>query len=76
MIEALKQAVERASQQPAEEQEALAAMLMQAMDDDAKWETLFADPFTPQALDLLAAEAIAEDDADQTDEITGEGFLS
>ncbi len=76
MIDALKQAVERASQQPAEEQEALAAMLIQAMDDDAKWEALFADPLTPQALEMLAAEAIAEDDAGQTEEITGDGFLS
>jgi len=39
---------------------------MQAMDDDTKWE----------ALNLLAAEALAEDDAGQTEEITGEGFLS
>ena len=61
MIETLKQAVERAAQQPPEEQEALAAILMQAMDDDARWEALFADPLTPQALDLLAAEALAED---------------
>ena len=63
MIDALKQAVERASQQSAEEQETLAAILTQAMDDDAKWEALFADPLTSQALDLLAAEALAEDDA-------------
>lgn len=76
MIEALKQAVERASQQSKEEQEALAAMLMQAMDDDAKWEALFSDPLTPQALDLLAAEALAEDDAGKTEAITGDGFLS
>ena len=49
---------------------------MQAMDDDAKWEALFSDPLTLQALDLLAAEALAEDDAGETKEITGEGFLS
>ena len=49
---------------------------MQAMDDDAKWEALFSDPLTLQALDLLAAEALAEDDAGETEEITGEGFLS
>jgi len=49
---------------------------MQAMDDDTKWEALFADPLTLEALNLLAAEALAEDDAGQTEEITGEGFLS
>ncbi len=48
MIDALKQAVERASQQSAEERETLAAILTQAMDDDAKWEALFADPLTPR----------------------------
>jgi hypothetical protein len=49
---------------------------MQAMDDDAKWEALFADPLTPHALDLFAAEALAEDDAGETEEITGDGLLS
>ena len=49
---------------------------MRAMDDDSTWDVLFVDPLTPQALDLLAAEALAEDDAGQTEEITGEGFLS
>ncbi|HEU4782191.1 MAG TPA: hypothetical protein VFS83_02515 [Ktedonobacterales bacterium] len=49
---------------------------MQTMDDDARWDALFADPLTPQALDLLAAEALAEDDAGEAEEITGEGFLS
>lgn len=39
---------------------------------DAKWEALLADPLTPHALDLLAIEAIAEDDAGQKEEITGD----
>ncbi len=76
MIAALKQAFERAAQQSEEEQTALAALIMQTLDDDAKWEALLADPLTPQALDRLAAEAIAEDDAGLTEEITGDGFLS
>lgn len=76
MIDALKQAIERAEQQPEEEQAVLAAVIMQTLDDDAKWAALFADPLTPRALDLLAAEALAEDDAGQTEEITGDGFLS
>lgn len=76
MIDVLKQAFERAAQQPEEEQKALAALITQALDADAKWDELFADPLTPEALDLLAAEAIAEDDAGRTEEITGDGFLS
>jgi hypothetical protein len=76
MTEALKQAIERAAQQSAEEQEALADLINRVIDDDAKWEALFADPLTPQALEMLAADALAEDDAGQTEEITGDGFLS
>lgn len=76
MIDALKQAFDRAAEQSAEEQAALAARIMQMLDADAKWEVLFADPLTPLALDQLAAEAIAEDEAGMTEEITGDEFLS
>ena len=75
MIDALREAFERAAQQPEDEQAALAALITRTL-DDAKWEALLADPLTPEALDLLAAEAIAEDDAGQTEEITGDSFLS
>lgn len=47
-----------------------------AVDDDATWDALFADPLTPQALDELAREAIADDDAGLSDDITGDRFLS
>ncbi len=76
MIAALKLTFERAAQQSEEEQTVLAALIIQALDDDAKWEALLADPLTPQALDRLAAGDIAEDDASLTEEITGDGFLS
>lgn len=76
MIDAHRAAFERAAQQPEDEQAALTALITRTLDDDAKWEALFADPLTPDALDLLAAEAIAEDDAGQTEEIIGGGFLS
>jgi hypothetical protein len=76
MIDALKQAFERAAEQPGDEQAALAALIVQTLDADARWDALLADPLTPQALDLLAAEAMAEDDEDLTEEITGDGFLS
>lgn len=46
------------------------------LDADARWEALFADPLMPQALDELAAEAIAEDEAGLTEEIAGDEFLS
>ena len=76
MIDALRLAFERAAEQSEDEQAALAALIVQTLDADARWDALLADPLTPQALDLLAAEALAEDDEGLTEEITGDGFLS
>ncbi len=76
MIDALKRAFDLAAQQSDEEQAALAALLLERIDADAKWEALLNDPLTPQALALLAAEAFAEDDAGLSEEIKGDSFLS
>ncbi|HLY31452.1 MAG TPA: hypothetical protein VKQ36_10515 [Ktedonobacterales bacterium] len=76
MIDALKRVFDLAAQQSDEEQAALATILLEAMEADARWAELFADPLTPDALDLLAAEAFAEDDAGLTEEIKGDSFLS
>ena len=69
MIDALKQAFVFAAQQSDEEQAALADLIMRAIDGDARWEELFADPLTPELLDLLAAESLAEDRAGKAKEI-------
>lgn len=45
-------------------------------EDDAVWDALFADPLTPLALEALAAGAIAENDAGETEPITDNDFLS
>jgi hypothetical protein len=76
MIEVLKEAVERAAQQSEEEQAVIAAIIMRTLDIDTRWEALLADPLTPRALDRLAAESIAEDGAGQTQDISGDDFLS
>lgn len=76
MIDELKQAFHRAEQQTEEEQAALAALILQTLDDDVRWDALFADPLTPVALELLAAEALADDEAGKTEDILGDGFLS
>ena len=76
MIDALKQAFVFAAQQSDEEQAALADLIMRAIDGDARWEELFADPLTPELLDLLAAESLAEDRAGKAKEIKGAAFLS
>jgi len=60
MIDALKQAFDYAAQQNEAEQAVLADLIMKTVDGDARWEELFADPLTPELLDMLAAESIAE----------------
>lgn len=60
MIDALKQAVERAAQQPEPEQAALAHLLIQAMDADAKWDALLSSPASLTVLEQMAEEAHQE----------------
>lgn len=76
MIDMLKQAVERAAQQSEAEQEAIAQAILEMLDADAKWETLFSDPRTPQVLDALWAEAIEDVKTGNAEEIKGDGFLA
>ncbi len=76
MIDQLKQAMALAAQQSPQEQAYLARVLMERMDGDARWGALFADPRSDALLGRLVAEAIAEDDAGETEEITGGGFMS
>jgi hypothetical protein len=74
MIERLKQAFTLAEQCSDEEQEALADLLLEEMRAAHKWDTLFADPRSDALLERLTGEAIAEDEAGDTEEITGDTF--
>jgi hypothetical protein len=75
MIERLKQAFEQAEQRPEAEQELLAQLLLEEMQSEDRWTALFADPRSDTLLEKLVAEALAEDDAGETEEITGDTFL-
>jgi hypothetical protein len=75
MIERLKQAFEQAEKRPEAEQELLAQLLLEEMQSEDRWTALFADPRSDALLEKLVAEAIAEDDAGETEEITGDAFL-
>ena len=75
MIERLKQAFEQAEQRSETEQELLAQLLLEEMQSEDRWTALFADPRSDTLLETLVAEALAEDDAGETEEITGETFL-
>ena len=76
MIDALKQAMERAAQQPESEQEAIAQAIMEMIAADTAWDALLNDPRTPQVLDKLWAEAMDEVKEGKAEDITGDGFNS
>ena len=75
MTERLKQAFALAEQRSEEEQQVLAELVFQELQASARWEALFADPRSDKLLEQLVNEALAEDDAGESEEITGDSFL-
>jgi hypothetical protein len=75
MIDRLRQAFSLAEQFSEAEQQVLADLLLEEMHAAERWQTLFADPRSDDLLERLVNEAIAEDDAGETEEITGDAFL-
>ena len=71
MIDRLKQAFSLAEQQSEEEQEVLAELLLEEMQATERWDALFADPRSDALLERLVSDALAQDDAGETEEITG-----
>lgn len=59
MTTALQEAFEKAAGLPADQQEAIAAILMEEMADESRWQQSFAR--SQEALAKLAAEALVED---------------
>jgi hypothetical protein len=59
MTTALQEAFQKAAGLPLDQQEALAAILMEEMADESRWQQSFAR--SQNALSKLAAEALAED---------------
>ena len=76
MIERLRQAFELAKQRSEEEQAVLADLILEELQATERWDTLFADPRSDVLLERLVNEALAEDDAGETEEITGDTLLS
>jgi hypothetical protein len=72
MTELLKKAFEKASQLPAEEQDRFGAWMLEELSSDERWDELFAR--SPELLEKLAAEAIAEDDAGLTEPLDPENL--
>ena len=75
MIERLRQAFALAEQRSEQEQQVLADLLLAEMQAEEQWEALFADPRSDTLLERMVAEALAEDEAGETEEITGDSFV-
>ncbi|MCL1468314.1 hypothetical protein [Argonema galeatum] len=70
MTELLERAVAKLKTLPADEQDAIAAMILEELEDEIKWDSAFAR--SQNALAKLAAEAMAEHRASQTQELDPE----
>ncbi|MEH2167252.1 MAG: hypothetical protein V7K41_11360 [Nostoc sp.] len=67
MIELLKQAIAKLKNLPANEQDAIAAMILAEPEDERRWDEAFAR--FPEMLAKLATEAMAEYRAGKTQEL-------
>lgn len=74
MIDKLKEAFALAEQRSEQEQQALAELLLEELQASRRWDELLADPRSEALLQGLVAEALAEDDAGETEEITGDNL--
>lgn len=70
MTELLEQAIARLKTLPAGEQNAIAAMILEELEDEIRWDTAFAK--SQDALAKLAGEAMAEYRAGKTQELDPE----
>ena len=65
----LEDAISRAATLSPREQDEIAALIVTEIQDERRWEELFRDSRSPALLERLAADALAEDDAGQTESL-------
>jgi hypothetical protein len=70
MTELLERAISRLQNLPANEQDAIAAMILEEIEDDRRWDESFSR--SPNVLAKLAASAMAEYRAGKTQELDPE----
>lgn len=70
MTERLEQAIARLKTLPTDKQDAIAALILEELEDDQRWDEAFAR--SPDLLTELAAEALAEHRAGKTQELDPE----
>ena len=76
MIEPLKEAFNEVAQLSEDEQRHIAEIIKMELASEKRWQALFRDRRSERILEELVAEALAEDTSGNTEEITGENFLS
>jgi len=76
MIESLEEAFKVVAQLPEDEQRHIVEIIRQELASEKRWRILFHDPRSERVLETLVAEALAEETAGETEEISGESFLS
>jgi hypothetical protein len=70
MTKLLEQAIAKVMQLPETEQDAIAAFILEDLEDEARWDRAFSQ--SQDMLVKLAAEALAEDQAGKTQELDPE----
>jgi hypothetical protein len=70
MTKLLEEAIARVKQLPETEQDAIAALILEELEDEAHWDKVFAK--SPDVLAELATAALAEDQAGKTQELDPE----
>lgn len=73
MTSLLKKAIEKLESLPDDRQNLYAQEILESLDGDTRWDELFADPRSEQALSEMARKARAEYEAGET--ISMEDFL-
>ena len=67
MTDLLEKAVAQAKQLPEQQQDAIATLILEEIEDEARWDAAFAR--SPDVLERLAAEADEEDRLGRTEEL-------
>jgi hypothetical protein len=70
MTELLKRAFREVSKLPPEQQDSFAEFILAELESEVRWDEVFAR--SPELLEKLAAEALAEDDAGKTEPLIPE----
>jgi spermidine synthase len=76
MLESLKEAFNEVAKLPEDEQRHIVEIIKKAIASEKRWQTLFHDPRSEYVLRDMVAEALAEDEAGETEEIIADSFLS